>query len=177
MRAAVHMAQEVGARLGRCPLLLRTVQKEQEDKLMKVDFWQLSRDPVEKVVALIAQRVLDGGDRLLVVSKDGEQRAVISKELWRAGPHSFLANGEATSARADAQPILLSDTTDALNAANHVIFADGEYRAPDGFDRAFLLFDAATLDAARATWRSLDGEDALERSYFAQEDGRWAKKA
>ena len=52
-----------------------------------------------------------------------------------------------------------------------------EARAPDGFDRAFLLFDAATLDAARATWRSLDGEDALERSYFAQEDGRWVKKA
>ena len=144
---------------------------------MKIDFWQLSKDPVEKVVALIAQRVIEGGDRLLVVSKEAEQRQAVSKELWRAGPESFLANGEAAAAGADAQPILLSDATEALNAANHVIFADGEFREPTGFDRAFLLFDDETIEAARATWRSLDGKDDLERAFFRQEGGKWVKVA
>ena len=60
---------------------------------MKVDFWQLSRDPVEKVVAMIAQRVLDSDERLLVVSGEQAQREAISRELWKAGPESFLANG------------------------------------------------------------------------------------
>ncbi|NQX95546.1 MAG: DNA polymerase III subunit chi, partial [Erythrobacter sp.] len=64
---------------------------------MKIDFWQLSRDPVEKVTALIAQRVLDSGERLLVVSAEADQRAAISKGLWQAGPESFLANGEAAA--------------------------------------------------------------------------------
>ena len=60
---------------------------------MTVDFWQLSRDPVEKVVALIAQRVMDQGERLLVVSENAEHREAISRGLWKAGPESFLANG------------------------------------------------------------------------------------
>jgi len=144
---------------------------------MKVDFWQLSRDPVDKVATLIAKRVLGEGERLLVVSKHAEQREKISKALWKAEPESFLANGEASAPGAEAQPILLSDEVNAANSASHVIFADGEYRSPEGFARAFLLFGDDTLEAARATWRSLDDVSDLERSYFAQEDGKWAKKA
>lgn len=144
---------------------------------MKVDFWQLSRDPVEKVVALIAQRVLGAGERLLVVSNSPEQREAISRELWKAGPESFLANGEAAAPGAEKQPILLSDTPDAVNSASHVIFADGEYREPNGFDRAFLLFDDETLQAARLTWKSLDGQSDLERSFFRQDAGKWTKIA
>jgi len=144
---------------------------------MKVDFWQLSRDPVEKVVALIAQRVLGSDERLLVVSQHADQREVISRELWKAGPESFLANGEASADGAKDQPILLSDTCDAANAASHVIFADGEFRQPTGFARAFLLFDDQSLEAARATWRDLDANEGLERAYFAQEEGKWVKKA
>ena len=144
---------------------------------MKVDFWQLSRDPVDKVVALIAQRVLDSGERLLVVSKDADQREAISKALWKNDPESFLANGEASAAGADRQPILLSEDTQSANKASHVIFADGEYRAPDGFERAFLLFDDDTVQAARSTWKSLDGEEGMERAFFRQDGGKWNKVA
>ncbi|WP_298303901.1 DNA polymerase III subunit chi [uncultured Erythrobacter sp.] len=144
---------------------------------MKVDFWQLSSDPVEKVVSLIAQRVMDSGERLLVVSKSPDQRQTVSRELWKAGSESFLANGEASGAGAAKQPILLSDATDAPNSASHVIFADGEYREQSGFQRVFLLFDDDTLDAARATWRSLDGIDDLERAFFRQDGGKWIKVA
>jgi DNA polymerase-3 subunit chi len=151
------------------------VQAEQEQGLMKVDFWQLSRDPVEKVVALIARRVIDSGERLLVVSGDAAQRKAISDELWRAGPESFLAHGEAGAAGADLQPILLSAEAEAANGASHAIFADGEFRETGPFARAFLLFDEATVAAARATWRSLDGKEELERAFFRQEGGKWVK--
>ncbi|MDC0886338.1 DNA polymerase III subunit chi [Altererythrobacter sp.] len=144
---------------------------------MKTDFWQLSSDPAEKVVAMIAERVLGEGERLLVVSADEEQRKAISKTLWETKPESFLANGEASAPGADRQPILLSDNCEAANGASHVIFADGEWRAPDGFGRAFLLFTDQTLEQARATWRSLDGREGLERSFFRQDGGKWTKVA
>ena len=35
---------------------------------MKVDFYQLGRDPAEKVIAGIARNTLKAGERLLVVS-------------------------------------------------------------------------------------------------------------
>jgi len=41
---------------------------------VKVDFWLLSRDPAERVVAMIAERVLADGGRVLVVSGDAAQR-------------------------------------------------------------------------------------------------------
>lgn len=144
---------------------------------MKVDFWQLSRDPAEKVVALIAQRVLGEGERLLVVAADAEQRSTIARALWEAKADAFLANGDASEPHAERQPILLSDACDPLNGASHVIFADGLWREPEGYGRAFLLFDEATLEAARGVWRSLDGTEGLERSFFRQDDGKWTKVA
>ena len=144
---------------------------------MKVDFWQLSSDPVEKVAALIAARVLAADERLLIVTKDADQRKALSKGLWQAGPDSFLANGEADAEGANIQPILLSPETEAQNGASHVIFADGIWRETTGFERIFLLFDDSSLEAARATWRSLDGEEGLERSFFRQDAGKWVKIA
>ncbi|MEL6530531.1 MAG: DNA polymerase III subunit chi [Pseudomonadota bacterium] len=144
---------------------------------MKVDFWQLSRDPVEKVVSLIAQRVIDQGERLLVVSESLDQRSAISQGLWKAGPDSFLANGEASGPKPEAQPILLSDTLEPVNGANHIIFADGTYRDHEGFDRAFLLFDDTTRDHAAEAWTALKGSETLERAFYRQDGGKWVKVA
>ncbi len=144
---------------------------------MKIDFWQLSHDPVEKVTALIAQRVLDQGERLLVVSAQAEQRAAIAKGLWQAGPETFLANGEASAAGAERQPILLSDAVEAANGATHAILADGTYREAPEFARVFLLFNEATLEHARQTWKALSDREGLERAFFRQDGGKWVKVA
>lgn len=144
---------------------------------MKIDFWQLSRDPVDKVVALIAARVLGEGQRVLVVSGDAAQREVISSALWQEKAEAFLANGEAGEPHAARQPVLLSGACAPENGATHVIFADGQWRDPAGFARAFLLFDESTIAAARATWRALDGGDAVERAFFRQDGGKWIKVA
>jgi len=143
----------------------------------KIDFWQLSRDPVEKVTALIAQRVLDQGERLLVVSADADQRGAISKALWKAGPESFLANGEAGGAGPQVQPILLSDSLDAANGASHAVFADGRFRDAPDFARCFLLFDETSIQHARQTWKALGEREGRERAFFRQDGGKWVKVA
>lgn len=126
---------------------------------------------------MIAARVLADGERLLVVSGDASQREAISTSLWEGGPSSFLANGEASAPHADRQPILLSETCEAGNGASHVIFADGKWRDPSGFARAFLLFDDTTVAHAREVWKSLGSGENLERSFFRQDGGKWVKVA
>jgi len=145
---------------------------------MQLDFWQLSRDPVERVVALIAQRTRSAGEKLLVVADDEARRASLSQALWEAKPDAFLANGEASSAHAARQPILLSAACEPANGAKYVVLADGTWReGAETFERAFLLFGDAAVEGARAVWRRFDGREDVERSYYAQEDGKWARKA
>ena len=143
---------------------------------MKLDFWQVTDDPIEKVVALIAKRAVGEGERVLVVAADAEQRAAMSRALWQAGPESFLANGEADAPGAELQPILLSADIAATNGASHLIIADGSFRESTGFARVFLLFPPDAAPAARIAWRAHDGREDVTRAYFAQEDGRWVKK-
>ena len=144
---------------------------------MKLDFWQVTDDPVEKVVTLIARRALAQGERVMVVSGDADQRAAISRALWQAAPgESFLAHGETDAPGADRQPILLGGEPVAANGASHLILADGTFREAEGFARIFLLFPPNLAPAARTAWRGVDGREGLERAYYAQEDGRWVKK-
>lgn len=145
---------------------------------MKVDFYQLSRDPAEKVVPLLARNTLKAGERLLVVSADDDLTGRISARLWEGG-ESFLAHGLSGGPHDTRQPILLADAPLAANAARFVIMADGTWRDEAlGFERAFLLFDGATIDDARATWRALDGREGVERRYWRQDEaGKWEQAA
>ena len=54
----------------------------------RVDFYQLSRDPVDVTVAKLARKVLQAGERLVVVSGDDAQRTHLSLQL-RVRPHSL----------------------------------------------------------------------------------------
>jgi len=145
---------------------------------MQLDFWQLSRDPVARVVALIAERARSAGERLLVVAEDAEQRAAISRALWEGKPEAFLAHGEASAPHARRQPILLSGECKPVNEARYLVLADGTWReAAEAFERVFLLFGEAGTPAARSVWRQFDGREDVQRSYYAQEDGKWVKKA
>lgn len=144
---------------------------------MRVDFYQLSRDPVESVVPLLAQNTLKAAERMLVVSANDAQLARVSEALWKR-PDSFLAHGLAGAPEQDRQPILLSDQPAPANGASYIALADGVWRDEAmAFERAFLLFDEVTLEAARATWRMLDDREGVERNFWRQEAGKWIKAA
>ena len=145
---------------------------------MQVDFYQLEATPLEQVVASLAEKVLANGGRLLVVAADEALLAKLNRLLWDQGPASFLPHGLAGGADDARQPILLSTSEDAPNLARNILIADGEWRdASLNFDRAFHLFDSATVEAARLAWKLLSGRDGVERRYWRQEDGRWTQAA
>ena len=145
---------------------------------MRVDFYQLGAAARESVIAAIAGKLIGEEQRLLVVADDEGLLARLDRQLWDQSEASFLAHGVAGGSDDSRQPILLSTAVDAPNLARNLLIADGQWRdAALGFDRAFYLFDAATLDAARLAWKQLAARDDVERHFWANEGGKWVEKA
>ena len=145
---------------------------------MRVDFYQLGAAQPDGVIAAIAGRLLGESQRLLVVASDEALLARLDRQLWDQGATSFLPHELAGGSDDAAQPILLSTGEDAPNLARNVLIADGQWRESAlAYDRAFYLFDEATLEGARLAWKLLAGRDGVERNYWAQEEGKWVKKA
>ena len=145
---------------------------------MQVDLYQLSDGPAEQVIASIADKIIAQDGRLLIVASDEGALARLDRQLWDHGAASFLPHGIAGGTDDARQPILLSTHPDAPNLARNVLIADGEWReAVLAYDRAFYLFDGDTLEGARLAWKLLSGRDGIERRYWANEGGKWVKKA
>lgn len=144
---------------------------------MRVDFYQLGQGGAEGALPLIARNTLKLGERLLVVSADADLAQRLSQALW-ALKDSFLAHGLAGGPHDARQPVLLADVPDATNGARYIAMADGRWLDEAlEYERAFLLFDNASIDDARGVWRSLGSHAGLERNFWRQEDGRWIKAA
>ena len=145
---------------------------------MQVDFYQLGEAAADQVIASLADKVLGGEGRLLIVAGDEAWLSRLDRILWDQGPTSFLPHGIAGGSDDARQPILLSTSPDAPNRARNILIADGEWReAALAYDRAFYLFDSAALENARLAWKLLAGRDGVERRYWAREDGKWVNKS
>lgn len=141
---------------------------------MQVDFYQLTRDPVEQALPGIARRVLENGGRLLVVSDDAAQLERISRGLWDAGPDTYLAHDRAEAPMPEVQPILLTGRCEAANGARMIVLADGLWRDEAlQFERVFYFFDDAAIDGARASWRTLSKADGVTPRFWKQDGGKW----
>jgi DNA polymerase III subunit chi len=145
---------------------------------VQVDFYQLAGTHAEQVIATLSEKVLESDGRLLIVAEDEAYLAKLDRILWHEGAESFLPHGLAGGADDARQPILLSTSPDAPNQARNMLIADGVWReAALTYDRSFYLFDEATLEGARLAWKLLSGREGVERRYWAQERGKWVKKA
>ena len=143
---------------------------------MRVDFYQLAHDPVEQVLPAIAQKLLDDGQRLLVVDERETMRALLSRALWEWKPDSFLAHGVSGQDDDAVHPILLSDHTEAVNQARNIALTDGQWREDAlSFDRTFYFFDESTIAAARDCWRALKGRDDVLPHFWRQEGRKWVQ--
>ncbi len=145
---------------------------------MQVDFYQLSRDPVERVLPAIAQRLLDQGGRLIVIDGRPGRLQGLSRALWDWKPESFLAHGLAGDEDEAMQPVLLAaqEAENPANGARHIALTDGVWRdGALGYERAFYFFDSETLEGARACWRMLKGREGVEPRFWRQEGGRWVQ--
>jgi DNA polymerase-3 subunit chi len=146
---------------------------------MQVDFYHLTRLPLERVLPQIADKVLAGGGRLLVVSAEAEQRAKLDQVLWSYAVESFLPHGQAGGEEDARQPVLIVEAPEAANGARNIALTDGIWRDEAlGFDRAFHFFDEERIAEARAAWKGLAEREGIERHYWKQdESGRWQQAA
>jgi DNA polymerase-3 subunit chi len=138
-----------------------------------VDFYHLTASPLERVLPSIAEKVLAGGGRLLVVAEP-EALARLDEQLWSYARDSFLPHGRE---RAQSQPVLLSAEPEAANGAANIALADGRWREEAlGFERAFYFFDGESRDSAREAWRTLKGRAEVEARYWKQDErGKWVQ--
>jgi DNA polymerase-3 subunit chi len=145
---------------------------------MQVDFYHLSQ-PIERVLPVLAEKVVGSGGRLLVVSADAGQRRSLDRLLWEYDAESFLPHAQAGEGDDGAQPILVSAEVSAANGARLVLLADGVWRDEAlGFDRALHLFGEENIGAAREAWRGLKERDGVERRYWQQDErGKWRQAA
>src|SRR3546814_15042584 len=91
------------------------------DDALRVDFYHLTRTPVESVLPRLLEKVVSGGERALVVAGDAGLLARLDEQLWRYEPASFLPHGIAGGGDEAAQPILLGTRAEALNGARHLL--------------------------------------------------------
>ncbi|HEU4810114.1 MAG TPA: DNA polymerase III subunit chi [Sphingomicrobium sp.] len=145
---------------------------------MRVDFYQLGAASLEQVIASLSEKLVEQGERLIIVAADEASLARLDRLLWDQGAASFIPHAVAGGSEDARQPILLSTTADAANRARNLLIADGTWRESAlAFHRAFYLFDSTTLEEARSAWRSLAARDEVERHYWANDNGRWVEKS
>jgi DNA polymerase-3 subunit chi len=146
---------------------------------VKVDFYHLTVTPLDRALPQIAEKVLSGGGRLLIVAESEAQRTALDRLLWTYNPESFLPHALAGGGGDADQPVLIAPAPEAGNAARNVALVDGVWRdAALSFERAFHFFDDDRIVEARSAWRALGDKPDVERRYWKQNDaGRWEKAA
>jgi DNA polymerase-3 subunit chi len=140
---------------------------------MIVDFYHLAVSPLERVLPSIAEKVVAGGERLLVVAEP-DRLSRLDELLWTYARESFLPHGRE---RAESQPVLLSAEPEPANGAANIALADGRWREEAlGFARTFYFFDNDGRDSAREAWRALKGKPEVEARYWKQDErGKWVQ--
>jgi DNA polymerase-3 subunit chi len=142
---------------------------------MLVDFYHLAHSPIEKVLPRICERLIEKGERLLVVGEADVLRT-LDEQLWSYAPEAFLPHGRSDAPGAEKQPILLSEGLEPVNHARNVALADGVWREEAlHFERTFYFFSDAQLNRARGAWRGLKDHPEAEPRYWKQEGGKWVQ--
>lgn len=146
---------------------------------MQVDFYHLTRAPLDRVLPSVAQKVVEGGGRLLIVAEEADQRTRIDQLLWGFAPESFLPHAQAGGADDAVQPVLIAGEAEPANGARNIALVDGLWRdAALAFDRAFHFFGEDHIAEARAAWRGLADKEGVVRNYWKQDEaGKWEKAA
>ena len=146
---------------------------------LDIGFYHCTRAPAAEVAVRLSAKVLESGQRLLVVGERPRLEA-LDKALWTLVPDSFLPHALAGAEFDADQPILLAETAEPVNGAKLLLSLEaGVPGAMDGFERVLNLFEdgSPAHERARLDWKALGSRDGLTRSYWQQnERGGWEKR-
>ncbi len=142
-------------------------------------FYHLTERPLEATLPVLLAKALEQGWRVEVRGREREAMDRLDRQLWAV--EGFLPHGLDGGPHDADQPVLLT-VAPAPDLRSCVISVGGADVAPDevkGADRVCILFegaDAAAVETARAQWRTLT-EAGVQAFYWAEDGGRWIKKA
>jgi DNA polymerase III subunit chi len=145
-------------------------------------FYHMTATPLERTLVTLLSRSRERGWRVLVRSPDAKRLDWLDEHLWMEPKDSFAPHGIAGGPYDADQPILLTSLEDNPNAATCLITLDAAVVTSSdliAMERICVLFDGndpASLDLARAQWKSLSNSGA-QLQYWAEDDGKWVKKA
>lgn len=147
----------------------------------EVLFYQLERQPLDRVLPGLLEKTLERGWRAVVQAGGKERLEALDALLWTYSEESFLPHGTVSDGFADRQPIFLTIEDKNPNSAQVRFFVDGA-ECPDfsGYERIVYLFDGrdeTERGLARRQWKTARDSGA-QVTYWQQNDrGRWEKKA
>jgi DNA polymerase-3 subunit chi len=148
----------------------------------EVLFYHLSSSPIERNLPEMLEKALARGWRVILRCGSEPGMAQLDAQLWTYRDDAFLPHGTTAAGHPARQPIYLTLGDENPNDARVLMLVDGARATPQemaGFDRTCLIFDGAdprALESARTDWRLVRAA-GLPAVYWAQEGGRWVRKA
>ncbi len=151
-------------------------------------FYHLEASTLEDVLPGLLEKVRERGWTALVKlgnegpeNNNSEKLAELDQYLWTFKDASFLPHGRDDEPLADAQPILLSSSTNSAEGRDCVLLIDGaEVADMSGVTRAIVMINGRNSDDVsreRGRWKKLSDAGA-SLAYFQQDArGSWVKKA
>ena len=149
--------------------------------MTEIRFYHLQRTSLEKALPQLLEKVLERGQRAVVMAGSPERVEALNGHLWTYDDRAFLPHGSARDGFAPDQPVWLTDADECPNQAQVLFLTDGAESARlSDFALVVEMFDGnddAAVTAARGRWTRYKGEGhAL--TYWRQDDnGRWAQQA
>lgn len=148
--------------------------------MTEVNFYNLTRTPLERALPRLLERVLATGARAVVLAGSTERVEALNAALWTYDPGSFLPHGSAADGNAGAQPVWLTTSDERPNGATFLVLTDGMQAADLGsYERCLDLFDGndeSARQAARERWQAAKSAGHRVAYYAQDEEGRWSEK-
>lgn len=145
-----------------------------------VYFYHLTTTPLEATLPMLVGKAREAGWRVLVRCVDQTLTARLDEVLWQGPEDGFLPHGIAGGPHDAHQPVLLGDVpSDGFGCLMSVAGAAVTENEVKACARVCILFDGhndSALDHARGQWKTLT-DAGCSAQYWAQQDGRWTKKA
>ena len=151
------------------------------DEAAEVLFYQLERQPLEKVLPSLLEKTIERGWRAVIQSGSEERLEALDLALWTYRDESFLAHGTRKDGMSEHQPIYLTTGSDTPHGAGVRFLVDGACAETfQGFVRIVYVFDGNDPEAvktARQQWTAAK-QAGCQVTYWQQAgSGRWERKA
>lgn len=145
-----------------------------------VFFYHLTDSPLEATLPMLIGKARAAGWRILVRGRKAALLKRLDDVLWQGADDQFLPHGLAGGPHDADQPVLLGDgPSDGFACVMSVGGAEVNAGEVNALERTCILFDGhddTALRIARGQWKMLTDAGCVAQ-YWAQQDGRWTKKA